>query len=84
MLIEEPAYEPLVSLAAYLGARIRRFPRRLSEGFAIDPADIEKAITTKTRLILITNLHNPWAHSPTTTHCAESVRARSASARKSS
>ena len=55
ILIEEPAYEPLVSLAAYLGARIRRFPRRPS----IDPADIEKTITTKTRLILITNLHNP-------------------------
>ena len=59
ILIEEPAYEPLVSLAAYLGARIRRFPRRSSEEFAIDPADIEKTIAAETRLILITNLHNP-------------------------
>ena len=59
VLIEQPAYEPLVSLASYLGARIRRFPRRFECGFSLDPAEIERQAGPDTRLIVITNLHNP-------------------------
>ncbi len=59
VLIEEPTYELLVSTAAFLGAKIKRFPRPYANGFAIDPADVKKAITPKTRLVVITNLHNP-------------------------
>jgi aspartate/methionine/tyrosine aminotransferase len=59
VLIEEPTYELLTSAAEFLGAKIRRFPRDFSHGFAIDPADVRKAVTPKTRLIVITNLHNP-------------------------
>ncbi len=59
VLIEEPTYEPLLALAHYLGANIRRFPRRFEDGFAIQPDEIEKSISTKTRLIVITNHHNP-------------------------
>ena len=33
VLIEEPAYEPLLAVAQYLGARIRRFPRRFDDCF---------------------------------------------------
>jgi aspartate/methionine/tyrosine aminotransferase len=59
VLIEEPTYELLISAAEFLGAKVRRFPRRFDEGFAIDPDDVRKAITSRTRLIVITNLHNP-------------------------
>jgi len=59
VLIEQPAYELLVSAARYLGADVRRFPRRFEDGFRIDPAKIERAITEHTRLIVLTNLHNP-------------------------
>jgi aspartate/methionine/tyrosine aminotransferase len=59
VLIEEPTYELLVSAAEFLGAKIRRFPRDFSNGFAINPDDVRKAINPKTRLIVITNLHNP-------------------------
>ncbi len=59
VLIEEPTYELLFSAAEFLGAKIRRFPRDFTNGFAIDPVDVRKAITPKTRLIVITNLHNP-------------------------
>src|ERR1019366_638499 len=59
VLIEEPTYELLLGAAEFLGAKIRRFPRDFSHGFAIDPADVRKAVTPKTRLIVITNLHNP-------------------------
>jgi aspartate/methionine/tyrosine aminotransferase len=58
-LIEEPTYELLVRAAEHVGARIRRFPRRLEQGFALDPGEIQRALTPATRLIVITNLHNP-------------------------
>jgi aspartate/methionine/tyrosine aminotransferase len=59
ILIEQPAYEPLLSVAEYLGARIRRFPRRFEAGFQLDPREIERAMTPHTRIIVVTNLHNP-------------------------
>jgi len=59
VLLEEPTYELLLSTAEFLGANVRRFPRRATNQFAIDPADIRKAITPRTRLVVITNLHNP-------------------------
>jgi aspartate/methionine/tyrosine aminotransferase len=59
VLIEHPTYELLESTAVYLGAKIRRFERRLEDGFRIDPAEVERHITPLTRLIILTNLHNP-------------------------
>ncbi|HEV8482436.1 MAG TPA: aminotransferase class I/II-fold pyridoxal phosphate-dependent enzyme [Blastocatellia bacterium] len=59
VLIEQPAYDPLVGLARYLGADVKRFPRRFEDGFRLDPREIERAVTRRTRLIVITNLHNP-------------------------
>lgn len=59
VLIEEPAYEPLLVTAQYLGAKIRRFPRSFEAGFQVDPREVERSITPRTRLIVITNLHNP-------------------------
>jgi aspartate/methionine/tyrosine aminotransferase len=59
VLIEHPTYELLVSAAQYLGAIVRRFPRRFEDKFQIDPREIEQAVTPRTRLIVLTNLHNP-------------------------
>ena len=59
ILIEEPTYELLISTAHYLGANVKRFPRRMENGFQIVPQDIENAITARTKLIVLTNLHNP-------------------------
>ncbi len=59
VLIEHPTYELLLTTAEFLGARIRRFPRRFEDGFRVDPREIERAMTPRTRLIALTNLHNP-------------------------
>jgi aspartate/methionine/tyrosine aminotransferase len=59
VLLEEPGYEAIFTAAQYLGAKIRRFPRRLETGFQVDPREIERAISPRTRMIAITNLHNP-------------------------
>src|SRR5262249_50701181 len=58
MLVEEPTYEALLAVAEYLGAKVQRFPRRFEAGFQVDPREVERAITPRTRLIVITNLHN--------------------------
>ena len=59
VLIEEPTYDPLLHTARLLGASIRRFPRREENHFAIDPQDVRRSITSRTRVIALCNLHNP-------------------------
>lgn len=59
VLVEEPGYEAIVAAAQYLGARVRRFPRKFEAGFQMDPREVERAITPRTRMVVITNLHNP-------------------------
>ena len=59
VLIERPTYEPLLGAASFLGADIRRFDRSADQGFAIDLDRVAAAMTERTRLIVITNLHNP-------------------------
>jgi aspartate/methionine/tyrosine aminotransferase len=59
VLIEQPTYEPLVAVASFLGANINRFERRSESGFRLDPSAVERAMTPRTRLIVLTNLHNP-------------------------
>jgi len=59
VLIEHPAYGPVLEAAEFLGANVKRFYRRFENGFAVDPAEIERAFTQRTRLVVLTNLHNP-------------------------
>jgi aspartate/methionine/tyrosine aminotransferase len=59
VLIEQPTYEPLVRAASFLGAEIRRFERKAADGFRLDPARVKTAMSERTRLIVVTNLHNP-------------------------
>jgi aspartate/methionine/tyrosine aminotransferase len=59
VLIEHPTYELLESTALYLGADLKRFERRFEDGFRLDPAEVERQITPRTELIILTNLHNP-------------------------
>jgi aspartate/methionine/tyrosine aminotransferase len=59
ILIEQPAYGPILDIARYLEANVKRFPRAEENGWIVDPEDIRGGITSKTRLIVITNLHNP-------------------------
>ena len=59
VLIEQPVYGPLLDVANYLGARVKRLPRRFEARFAIDLEELQRAISTSTRLIVLTNLHNP-------------------------
>jgi hypothetical protein len=56
VLVEAPTYELLVATLEYLGARVSRFER---PGGRLDPATAVAAITDATKLIVLTDLHNP-------------------------
>ncbi|HET7871181.1 MAG TPA: pyridoxal phosphate-dependent aminotransferase, partial [Terriglobales bacterium] len=59
VLIEQPAYDPMLGAARYLGLDIKRFVRRAEDDFAVDEAEIERQLTPRTRAIVLCNLHNP-------------------------
>ena len=59
VLFEHPAYEPMLALARYLGADVKRFARRFEDEFQVLPDELDRLVTPNTRLIVITNLHNP-------------------------
>ena len=59
VLVEQPTYDPLLAVLDHLGAKVRRFERRPDKGFRLGLGELERRITTKTRLIVFCNLHNP-------------------------
>src|SRR6267378_3052981 len=59
VLIEHPAYGPILDIARYLQANVKRVRRVEENRWAVDPEEVRRCITPKTRLIVITNLHNP-------------------------
>ena len=59
VLIEQPTYELLVGATSFLGADIKRFERKPADDFRLDPAIVQSRMSDRTRLIVLTNLHNP-------------------------
>lgn len=59
VLVETPGYDPLLGAPRLLGARVNQFIRDFNEGFALDPDRVQRALTPRTKLIIITNPHNP-------------------------
>ncbi len=59
VLLEHPTYGLLEDALLSLGAAVKHFPRARENGYALDPAAVRRAITPNTKLIVVTNLHNP-------------------------
>ena len=59
VLIEHPGYPLLWEAAQFTGANVRFFERDSANNFAIDLDSLKKLLTPSTRLIVLTNLHNP-------------------------
>ena len=58
VLVERPGYDPLLGAPRLLGARVVRFDRDPAS-FALDPDAVRRAMTPRTRLIIVTSPHNP-------------------------
>jgi aspartate/methionine/tyrosine aminotransferase len=59
VIVERPTYEPLWRIPRALGHRVRRLERRFQDAYAIDLDRFASLVTTRTRLAIVTNLHNP-------------------------
>src|ERR1700677_4833249 len=59
VLVEPPAYEPLARIAEGIGAKVATFERAASERHALDPERVARAMTPRTRVVAVSNLHNP-------------------------
>jgi aspartate/methionine/tyrosine aminotransferase len=59
VLIEEPTYELLLATLGALSAKPRRFLRRPEDRWRLDAGDVAARIDGRTRLVVLTNLHNP-------------------------
>jgi aspartate/methionine/tyrosine aminotransferase len=59
VVAEMPVYDPLVTVPRYLGCEVDFFERREDEGYALDVNRVERALKPRTRLVILSNLHNP-------------------------
>jgi aspartate/methionine/tyrosine aminotransferase len=58
-LVEEPVYTPLLRQVEALARSVDRVPRPMAKGFMLDPDDLTARIRADTRLVAISDLHNP-------------------------
>jgi aspartate/methionine/tyrosine aminotransferase len=59
VIVERPTYEPLLNIPRTLGVRIRRLDRRFADGYGIDLDRFASLVNARTRLAIVSNLHNP-------------------------
>ena len=59
VVIEWPVYDPLVAVPRYLDCEVSFVERRAEDRYALDVASVARAVTPRTRLVILSNLHNP-------------------------
>lgn len=59
VIVERPCYDPLLQVVRSHGVRVRRLERRFSEAWAIDVERFAALVNRRTRLAVVSNLHNP-------------------------
>lgn len=59
VIVPDPGFVSYFSILKFLGVKIVRIPLKEENGFRLNPEDVEKAITPKTRLIIMNSPSNP-------------------------
>jgi aspartate aminotransferase len=59
VIIPDPAYPAYRSITTYVGATPVSVPLQERLGFRLEPADLERAVTSKTKILVINSPHNP-------------------------
>jgi hypothetical protein len=59
VIVERPTYEALHRTPEILGARVSRLERKFDDGWAAVPERLAQLLTSRTRAVILTNLHNP-------------------------
>ena len=71
IIYPNPAFPMYESIAAFTGARPVPLPLREENEFRIDPAELERLITPRTRLLILNSPHNPCGSALTKADCEE-------------
>jgi aspartate/methionine/tyrosine aminotransferase len=58
-IIEQPGYQPMWLTPEMLGARRINWLRKFENKFRADSESLQNLVTKKTKLVVLTNLHNP-------------------------
>jgi len=58
-VVEYPVYEPLLRQTQSFFSDIKRIRRKKENAYQIDPSDLEKVVSDKTAVLVITNPHAP-------------------------
>ena len=59
VVVERPTYEALRRVPEILGAQVSRLERKFEEGWKVVPERLAQLLTSRTRAVILTNLHNP-------------------------
>lgn len=59
IVVLEPAYHSLVSIAAGIGCTVRPWPLRAEDNFQPDFADLAAVLSARTRVVVVNFPHNP-------------------------
>jgi aminotransferase len=59
VILHEPSYVAYVPAVTFAGGVVRHVPTRLEDDFALDPADVEAAITPRTKALFLGYPCNP-------------------------
>ena len=69
VLYPDPGFPMYESIAAFSGARPVPLPLREANGFRIDPDELERLVTPRTKLLILNSPHNPCASAMTAADC---------------
>jgi len=59
VIVERPTFEPLHRAPEMLGATVSRLERHAADGWAVMPDRLARLLTSRTRAVILSNLHNP-------------------------
>lgn len=59
VLLEMPNYEPMFRVARVFGAEVKVLDRPFEKGWQVDLEALSRRISRNTRVVMLTNLHNP-------------------------
>lgn len=80
-IVVTPAYQSLHAVAESIGVTVERVALRFERGWRLDPDEVARAVTPRTRVIAVNFPHNPTgAHIPAQTQRALAEIAESAGA----
>ena len=59
VIVESPSYEVLAQIPLVFGAQVKRWQRKFENSWKLDFERLSELLTDKTKLIVLTNPHNP-------------------------